>query len=112
MPPAVKQCSGCNTSVKPGESFAEILDGKYLHLRCFNCTKCSKPLPAEYTISNDNKLYHIECLESLNRQQCSKCSKDILATERAVKASGRPYHARCFACSSCIMPLMDKYYEE
>ena len=62
---------------------------------------------------NDRVVSCVKCYNSKDADNCDICGKPISVGEKKLGASGRYWHATCFACYLCGTPLRDKaFYKE
>ena len=104
-------CSGCRLPIMG--KFVRTADGRLpgrYHKECFGCQTCHSPFPTgEFYVLNDAP-YCGEHYHELNGSTCKLCHRGIegqyLETDRADK-----FHAHCFACTKCQIPLAEDYFE-
>ncbi|GAB6025250.1 hypothetical protein CHUAL_010671 [Chamberlinius hualienensis] len=90
-------CSKCGEKVT-GEGTGCTAMDQVFHVKCFTCYVCQSPLQGKPFYAMDTKPYCEE--DYLNTlEKCSVCTKPIL--DRILRATGKPYHPRCFQCVVC-----------
>lgn len=90
-------CSKCGEKVT-GEGTGCTAMDQVFHVKCFTCFVCQSPLQGKPFYAMDNKPYCEE--DYLNTlEKCSVCTKPIL--DRILRATGKPYHPKCFQCVVC-----------
>jgi len=96
-------CKSCE-----GKIFDEgIVTGDDMyHQDCFKCTHCGKRLGENYFLVGEDK--YCEKHREVGLPKCKKCCKAI--TDGNVQVNGSPYHATCFCCSTCLLPIAGKFY--
>eukprot|EP00093_Oithona_nana_P003123 03123.XXX_42757_40390_1 [CDS] Oithona nana genome sequencing. len=99
----------CGTCGLPIDGEASLVGQKHYHPKCFTCTDCQEPLGTSkyYIISGKN--YCGKCRAKF-LENCTKCGKIIENETIRPKESGKPYHADCFCCTQCHIPLQGKYF--
>ncbi|KAG8254544.1 lipoma-preferred partner homolog [Homalodisca vitripennis] len=90
-------CCKCGQRVVGEESGCTAMDKVY-HINCFACSHCGILLQGKpfYTLEGQPfcEAGYLDTLE-----KCSVCMSPIL--DRILRATGRPYHPRCFCCIVC-----------
>ncbi|UYV82015.1 RNF41 [Cordylochernes scorpioides] len=90
-------CHKCGEKVLGEGSGCTAMDAVY-HISCFTCTLCHKELQGKPFFAMEGKPYceedYINTLE-----KCCVCAKPIL--DRIIRATGKPYHPKCFCCIMC-----------
>eukprot|EP00092_Neocalanus_flemingeri_P002497 GFUD01002673.1.p1 GENE.GFUD01002673.1~~GFUD01002673.1.p1 ORF type:complete len:325 (-),score=77.97 GFUD01002673.1:11-985(-) len=99
----VDVCSKCAGDIL--ESALVVGEDSY-HSACFTCDHCSASLTGKFFQVGDQK--YCEADQEVGLDRCSVCS-DYLRSG-AVLVAGSSYHSHCFACSSCGLPILDKFY--
>ncbi|XP_018333703.1 thyroid receptor-interacting protein 6 [Agrilus planipennis] len=90
-------CVKCGEKVVGENSGCTAMD-KIYHTKCFTCHQCAVNLQGKPFYSLDGKPYCEE--DYLNTlEKCSVCMKPIL--DRILRATGKPYHPKCFCCVIC-----------
>lgn len=90
-------CAICNQPVEGEKEGCKAL-GNIYHIKCFNCSVCSKSIHGVQFYSSNDKLFCQDCyLSSL--EKCCVCDKVI--TEKILRANGKAYHPECFSCCVC-----------
>ena len=99
----------CGTCGLPIEGEASLVGQTHYHPKCFNCADCKEPLgTTPYFIINGKN--HCEKCRAKFLENCTKCGKVIENETIRPKESGKPYHADCFTCTQCQIPLQGKYF--
>lgn len=89
-------CGKCGASVK-GEGGCTAM-GRVYHTGCFCCCRCDAALSNQRFYVVDSRPHCHTCyLATL--EKCSVCHEPI--TDRLLRATGKPYHPRCFVCVQC-----------
>ncbi|KAF2879958.1 hypothetical protein ILUMI_26213 [Ignelater luminosus] len=90
-------CVKCGEKVVGENSGCTAMD-KIYHTKCFTCHHCAVNLQGKPFYSLDGKPYCEE--DYLNTlEKCCVCTKPIL--DRILRATGKPYHPKCFCCVIC-----------
>lgn len=90
-------CVKCGEKVVGENSGCTAMEQVY-HITCFTCHHCAVNLQGKPFYSLDGKPYCEE--DYLNTlEKCSVCMKPIL--DRILRATGKPYHPKCFCCVVC-----------
>ncbi|KAK4878470.1 hypothetical protein RN001_010976 [Aquatica leii] len=90
-------CVKCGEKVVGENSGCTAMD-KIYHTTCFTCQHCAINLQGKPFYSLDGKPYCEE--DYLNTlEKCCVCTKPIL--DRILRATGKPYHPKCFCCVIC-----------
>lgn len=90
-------CSKCGEKVS-GEGTGCTAMDQVFHISCFTCFVCQTPLQGKPFYAMDGKPYCEE--DYLNTlEKCSVCTQPIL--DRILRATGKPYHPKCFTCVVC-----------
>jgi len=90
-------CAICKQPVEGEKEGCKAL-GNIYHIKCFNCSVCSKSIHGVQFYNSNDKLFCQDCyLSSL--EKCCVCDKVI--TEKILRANGKAYHPECFACCVC-----------
>lgn len=91
------ECSECGGRIIDEGSGCSALDKMY-HVSCFTCAHCGIQLQGKPFYALEGKPYckqgYLDTLE-----KCSVCLSPIL--DRILRATGRPYHPKCFCCVVC-----------
>jgi len=121
-------CTSCGKNVYSGEAVS--YDTKIYHSDCLSCSECKKVCKQAEVAKYQEVLYCQRCFEKnglhLKQAQvkftaktstssapsrfggggakCVVCSKTVYPAE-TVQYEGKPYHSKCFACSSCNKEL-------
>ncbi|CAG0919484.1 unnamed protein product [Notodromas monacha] len=90
-------CQKCGEKVVGEGNGCTAMDNLY-HIKCFTCFNCGLQLEGKPFYAVDAQPHCDECyLETL--EKCSVCRKPIL--DRILRATGKPYHPKCFCCVVC-----------
>lgn len=90
-------CTKCGEKVIGERNGCTAMDQVY-HIDCFTCCVCQMGLQGKPFYAMDGKPYCEE--DYLNTlEKCSVCTKPIL--DRILRATGKPYHPKCFKCVVC-----------
>ncbi|CAG9853997.1 unnamed protein product [Phyllotreta striolata] len=90
-------CIKCGEKIIGENSGCTAMDQLY-HIKCFTCHHCAINLQGKPFYALDGKPYCEE--DYLNTlEKCCVCQKPIL--DRILRATGKPYHPRCFSCVVC-----------
>ncbi|XP_055343947.1 lipoma-preferred partner homolog [Paramacrobiotus metropolitanus] len=90
-------CTKCLRSVRFEEEGCTALESLY-HTRCFCCEKCGKALRgSSFYVIDGKAMCEADYMDSL--EKCAACKKPI--TERILRATGKPFHPKCFVCVAC-----------
>lgn len=104
-------CRGCAEPIvgKSVKDSSGRLTGRY-HRSCFVCRTCGDGFPTAEFYVYKNAPYCEHHYHELNGSLCRSCNRGIegqyLETDTREK-----FHPRCFACSTCRVPLSADYYE-
>lgn len=110
-PPSKSNCRGCSEPIvgKSVKDSSGRLTGRY-HRSCFVCRTCGDGFPTAEFYVFENAPYCEHHYHELNGSLCNSCNRGIegqyLETDMREK-----FHPRCFACSTCRIPLSADYYE-
>lgn len=99
----VDVCSKCEKEIL--ENALGVGEDCY-HEECFTCDHCGASLTGKFYQVGDLK--YCEADQEVGLDRCSVCS-DYMRSG-SVLVGGSSYHAQCFACSACGLPIMDKFY--
>ncbi|XP_072378988.1 uncharacterized protein Zyx isoform X1 [Diabrotica undecimpunctata] len=90
-------CVKCGDKIIGENSGCTAMDQLY-HTKCFTCHHCAINLQGKPFYALDGKPYCEE--DYLNTlEKCCVCQKPIL--DRILRATGKPYHPKCFCCVVC-----------
>lgn len=90
-------CVKCDDKVV-GESSGCTAMGNLYHVKCFYCHRCKINLQGKPFYAVEGQPFcELDYYETL--EKCSVCNKPIL--DRILRATGKPYHPRCFTCVAC-----------
>lgn len=90
-------CVKCGQKVIGENSGCTAMEQVY-HISCFTCHQCAINLQGKPFYCLDGKPFCEE--DYLNTlEKCSVCLKPIL--DRILRATGKPYHPKCFCCVVC-----------
>ncbi|KAL1139929.1 hypothetical protein AAG570_006906 [Ranatra chinensis] len=90
-------CCKCGEKVVGEGNGCTAMDRVY-HIECFTCSHCAIQLQGKpFYILEGNPYCEAGYLQTL--EKCSVCLKPIL--DRILRATGRPYHPKCFCCVVC-----------
>ncbi|KAK2705500.1 lipoma-preferred partner homolog isoform X2 [Artemia franciscana] len=90
-------CAECGSKIA-GEGNGCTAMGSFYHIKCFVCVVCRNTLREKPFYDVDGKPHCHDCyMETL--EKCNVCMKPIL--ERILRATGKPYHPKCFTCTIC-----------
>lgn len=94
-------CYHCGEKIM-GETTGCTAMERIYHIKCFCCHQCGINLQGRpfYAVSG-RALCEQDYLETL--EKCCVCSDPIL--DRILRATGKPYHPRCFTCVVCNQSL-------
>mmetsp|Transcript_9723 Transcript_9723/g.11079 ORF Transcript_9723/g.11079 Transcript_9723/m.11079 type:complete len:297 (-) Transcript_9723:127-1017(-) len=103
-PKTVGKCENCSKSILDSQPHYNTDDRLY-HKDCFNCGVCNVPISGKHYFlegtlhceKDFKKYYQPVC----GRSGCQKRIEDDLF----VRARTGKYHAECFTCSMCALPL-------
>ncbi|CAG0891450.1 unnamed protein product [Cyprideis torosa] len=94
-------CFACGQKVIGDRRGCRAMDHVY-HVSCFTCTVCAQELQGRPFYAVDGLPYcEKDYLDRL--EKCTECDKPIM--DRILRATGRPYHPRCFKCVVCYKCL-------
>ncbi|XP_022902717.1 thyroid receptor-interacting protein 6 isoform X2 [Onthophagus taurus] len=90
-------CVKCREKVIGENNGCTAMD-KIYHTKCFTCNACAINLQGKPFYALRGKPY---CKEDYMNtlEKCSVCTKPIL--DRILRATGKPYHPKCFCCVIC-----------
>ncbi|CAO3591494.1 unnamed protein product [Absidia cylindrospora] len=98
-------CIGCDLPIDNGSiiAFGDAL----FHLKCFVCTKCSKPVDCNgnLLLLTDGRPVCEDCSYT-----CTVCKKAI--HNEAIMTGEEVYHAECFRCTSCHDKIADLVFTQ
>lgn len=90
-------CVKCGEKIVGENSGCTAMDKLY-HTKCFTCHHCAINLQGKPFYALDGNPYCEE--DYLNTlEKCCVCQKPIL--DRILRATGKPYHPKCFCCVVC-----------
>ncbi|KAJ8921172.1 hypothetical protein NQ315_013644 [Exocentrus adspersus] len=90
-------CVKCGEKIIGENSGCTAMD-QFYHTTCFTCHHCAINLQGKPFYALDGNPYCEE--DYLNTlEKCSVCQKPIL--DRILRATGKPYHPKCFCCVVC-----------
>ena len=90
-------CVKCNGRIMDENSGCTAMEQIY-HIACFTCQHCQINLQGKPFYVLDGMPYcENDYMDTL--EKCSVCLSPIL--ERILRATGKPYHPRCFCCVVC-----------
>ncbi|XP_017777615.1 PREDICTED: thyroid receptor-interacting protein 6 isoform X2 [Nicrophorus vespilloides] len=90
-------CAKCNQRVVGANSGCTAMD-QIFHTSCFTCHHCAINLQGQPFYSMEGNPYcEDDYLNTL--EKCCVCTKPIL--DRILRATGKPYHPKCFTCVIC-----------
>ncbi|XP_049824767.1 thyroid receptor-interacting protein 6 isoform X2 [Aethina tumida] len=90
-------CVKCGEKIVGENSGCTAMDQLY-HTKCFTCHHCAINLQGKPFYALDGNPYCEE--DYLNTlEKCCVCQKPIL--DRILRATGKPYHPKCFCCVVC-----------
>lgn len=90
-------CNKCGEKVV-GEGNGCTAMEQVFHIQCFTCHVCNKELRGKPFYAMEGNPHCEECyLNTL--EKCSVCESPIL--DRILRATGKPYHPKCFTCFVC-----------
>jgi hypothetical protein len=74
----------------------------------FVCWHCDTSLTGSRYILKDDHPYCIRCYEELFAHPCEECKRKIGTDSKDLSYKDRHWHEKCFFCSVCKIPLIDK----
>ncbi|CAF1194789.1 unnamed protein product [Adineta steineri] len=74
----------------------------------FPCSNCDRNLSGSRYILKDERPYCIKCYEDRFANTCEECRKKIGTDSKDLSYKDRHWHEKCFFCSMCRTPLVDK----
>ncbi|CAF0763347.1 unnamed protein product [Adineta steineri] len=74
----------------------------------FACYHCDRNLSGSRYILKDEHPYCIKCYEDRFANMCEECRKKIGTESKDLSYKDRHWHEKCFFCSMCKTPLVDK----
>ncbi|CAH1981587.1 unnamed protein product [Acanthoscelides obtectus] len=90
-------CVKCGEKIIGENSGCTAMDQLY-HTKCFTCHQCAINLQGKPFYALEGNPYCEE--DYLNTlEKCCVCQKPIL--DRILRATGKPYHPKCFCCVVC-----------
>nr|CAI5837554.1 unnamed protein product [Callosobruchus analis] len=90
-------CIKCGEKIIGENSGCTAMDQLY-HTKCFTCHQCAINLQGKPFYALEGNPYCEE--DYLNTlEKCCVCQKPIL--DRILRATGKPYHPKCFCCVVC-----------
>jgi hypothetical protein len=90
-------CVKCGEKIIGENSGCTAMD-QFYHTKCFTCHHCAINLQGKPFYALDGNPYCEE--DYLNTlEKCCVCQKPIL--DRILRATGKPYHPKCFCCVVC-----------
>mmetsp|Transcript_14498 Transcript_14498/g.56985 ORF Transcript_14498/g.56985 Transcript_14498/m.56985 type:complete len:470 (-) Transcript_14498:47-1456(-) len=104
------QCEGCSKKVESGVKFKKAL-GKFWHVSCFKCAKCSAGLDPKNYQTHAGELVcdeHYETATGVIAFKCFTCLKRIFG--QMVTHDNKSYHPECFVCTKCKEPFPNGEY--
>ncbi|XP_077998473.1 uncharacterized protein LOC144451487 isoform X2 [Glandiceps talaboti] len=90
-------CGKCGQKVMGDENGCSAMD-QIFHINCFTCVTCNGKLRGKPFYALEGKAYCEECYFA-TLEKCSVCYEPIM--DRILRATGKPYHPRCFTCVEC-----------
>ncbi|CAF1116509.1 unnamed protein product [Rotaria sp. Silwood1] len=85
------------------DSYSGGADREKLH--CYNC---DRNLSGSRYILKDERPYCIKCYEDRFSNTCDECRRKIGTDSKDLSYKDRHWHEKCFFCSMCRTPLVDK----
>ncbi|TPP63407.1 Actin binding LIM protein family member 2 [Fasciola gigantica] len=89
-------CSVCNKRCK-GDTLK--IEEKFVHHKCFHCTKCKKKLQKGGFFVREQRFYCPDDYQSSFGVTCEACHAYVEG--EAVTVLGKTFHTHCFRCSTC-----------
>jgi len=74
----------------------------------FSCYHCDRNLSGSRYILKDEHPYCIKCYEDRFANVCEECRRKIGTDSKDLSYKDRHWHEKCFFCSMCKTPLVDK----
>ena len=74
----------------------------------FSCYHCGQNLAGSRYILKDEHPYCIRCYEDRFSNTCEECRQKIGTDSKDLSYKDRHWHEKCFFCSMCKTPLVDK----
>ncbi|CAF1128706.1 unnamed protein product [Rotaria sp. Silwood1] len=74
----------------------------------FSCHYCERNLSGSRYILKDEHPYCIKCYEDRFANTCEECGRKIGTDSKDLSYKDRHWHEKCFFCSMCKTPLIDK----
>ncbi|CAF0817822.1 unnamed protein product [Didymodactylos carnosus] len=74
----------------------------------FSCWHCDKNLSGSRYILKDEHPFCIKCYEDRFANACEECKRKIGTDSKDLSYKDRHWHEKCFFCSMCKTPLVDK----
>lgn len=65
-----------------------------MHLECFNCSYCKKPIYHYYCFDNDSRPCHIDCYTQNSFEKCGFCD-DYIMEDYHYNYKGSKLHMLC-----------------
>eukprot|EP00746_Dinoflagellata_sp_MGD_P009165 gnl/MRDRNA2_/MRDRNA2_118517_c0_seq1.p1 gnl/MRDRNA2_/MRDRNA2_118517_c0~~gnl/MRDRNA2_/MRDRNA2_118517_c0_seq1.p1 ORF type:complete len:808 (-),score=156.28 gnl/MRDRNA2_/MRDRNA2_118517_c0_seq1:3-2426(-) len=106
------KCEACGEHILEGKAVA--VDGKNYHKDCFACLTCKQPITGRYAkiklaASSQFGGYICNVCADDQRPKCCVCKESI--SSGGIKVNGATYHASCFTCSTCQVPINGRYVQ-
>ncbi|CAF1222944.1 unnamed protein product [Rotaria sordida] len=73
-----------------------------------SCHNCDRNLAGSRYILKDDRPYCIKCYEDRFANTCDECRRKIGTDSKDLSYRDRHWHEKCFFCSMCKTPLVDK----
>lgn len=90
-------CEACSKRCK-GHAI-KLSDTRYVHLKCFTCKECKKPLSANAFFVQNKDRYCTQDYQRLFGTKCQACDKYVEG--QVVTVLGKSYHQDCIVCTKC-----------
>lgn len=101
-----KHCLKCNETFRDYEDMACTGPNQYWHMSCFVCSQCFRSFGEKHEYYNVySRLYCERDFKILFAPNCSRCKNFIIG--RFIRALNKTWHANCFLCHNCNLPLAD-----
>ncbi|CAG2113897.1 unnamed protein product, partial [Medioppia subpectinata] len=101
-------CYGCRSSLATAPIIASVSGHHQWHINCLRCSECDQSLShCRSCYLKNGRIYCKTDYSKLINQliKCSKCYRQISASDWVRRAGAYVYHLACFACDLCQRQL-------
>ncbi|CAG2177504.1 unnamed protein product, partial [Oppiella nova] len=101
-------CYGCRSSLATAPVIASVSGHHQWHINCLRCSECDQSLShcRSCYLKNGRIYCKSDYLKLINQLiKCSKCYRQISASDWVRRAGPFVYHLACFACDLCQRQL-------